>query len=214
MQRNETALKLRIAVTADWHGYAPTSYPDCDLMVVAGDIGLPERFGTPTISAARWLLDAPFPVIGVAGNHDFDTKALRDLEWFYLEDEVLEIAGIKVWGTPWSNPFGHGWAFNMSEADQRENLRRVPDDVDVIVSHGPAFGFGDLTRGWGGSPPQRVGSDALLQRALELPNLKLVACGHIHSAYGLVEAHGVKWANGSLVNEEYQVANDPIVVTL
>src|SRR6185295_12187273 len=141
---------MRVAISADWHGYAPIDYPDCDLMVIAGDIGLPGRLGHIEKSAVEWLMGAPFPVIGVAGNHDFDPQALRSLEWIYLEDEVVDIAGIKVWGTPWSNPFGHGWAFNMTEEDQQENLRGVPEDVDVIVSHGPAFGFGDLTLGWRG----------------------------------------------------------------
>jgi Icc-related predicted phosphoesterase len=205
---------LRVAVTADWHGYTPSCYPECDLMFVAGDVGLPETFGARGLSLEEWLAGASFPVVAVAGNHDFDTAALRVLDWIYLEDEVAEVAGLRIWGTPWSNPFGHGWAFNMPEAEQRVNLRRVPDDVDVIVSHGPAFGFGDLTKGWGGRAPERVGSDALLARALELPRLKLVASGHIHSAYGRVDAHGIAWVNGSLVDEDYQVANAPLVVSM
>lgn len=205
---------MKIAITADWHGYTPPKYPECDLMVVAGDIGLSESFGPRGLSAGEWLADTPFPVISVAGNHDFDVEAIRALPWVYLEDEVVEISGLKIWGTPWSNPFGYGWAFNMTEEDQRKNLRRIPEDVDVIVSHGPAFGFGDLTKDWRDSPPEHVGSDALLERALELANLKLVASGHIHPAYGLIEAHGVKWVNGSLVNEGYQVANEPIVVSV
>lgn len=211
---DSAARSCRVAVTADWHGYTPPEYPDCDLMLVAGDIGLPEKFGARGLSVEEWLAGAPFPVVAVAGNHDFDADALRALPWTYLEDEAVEVAGLKIWGSPWSNPFGYGWAFNMTEADQRENLRLVPDDVDVIVSHGPAFGFGDLTLGYGSRQPQRVGSDALLARALELPNLKLVASGHIHPAYGRVDAHGIAWVNGSLVNESYEVVHEPIVVSV
>jgi Icc-related predicted phosphoesterase len=70
----------------------------------------------------------------------------------------------------------------------------------------------DLTAGWRGNPPEHVGSVALLDRMHELPNLRLVACGHIHPAYGRVVYREIDVVGGSLVNEEYQVANPPIVV--
>lgn len=211
---------IRIAVTSDWHGYIPPEVPECDLMLVAGDVGFGERFShDPEVLLTdwfQWLAGLPMTVVAVAGNHDFDTAIFRAAPWIYLEDEAVEVCGLKIFGTPWSNPFGHGWAFNMTEEDQAENLKKVPDDVDVIVSHGPPYGLGDLTPGWRKDEPEHVGSVALLDRMYELDDLKLVACGHIHHARGLYGdvTTGSAVVNGSLVNEGYRVVNPPRVVEL
>lgn len=203
---------MRIGVTSDWHGYVPPEVPDCDVLVVAGDVGLDENFSigprTWTLTDYKeWIEAQPMPIVAVAGNHDFHPEVLRALPWIYLEDDSCFIKGLTFWGTPWSNPFGRGWAFNMTEEDQVENLKRCPDDVDVIVSHGPPFERCDLTSSrWG--EPKHVGSRALRERMAELPDLKLVACGHIHSAYGKEDIV----VGGSLVNEEYRIANKVIVI--
>lgn len=205
---------MRIAITSDWHGYIPPEIPDCDLLLVAGDIGLNERFGYDPLPLLTdwwtWIKALPMPVIAVAGNHDFHPEVLRALPWTYLEDESVHINGVTIWGTPWSNPFAHGWAFNMTEEDQVENLKGCPDGVDIIVSHGPPFGYRDMTPGW-----KHAGSKALLDRMEQLPFLQLVACGHLHSGYGVEKTpSGITVVGGSLVDEEYEVANPPIVVNL
>ena len=214
---------MRIGVTSDWHGYIPPEIPECDLLLIAGDIGISERFGyEPEVLLSdwwKWIESQPMPVVAVAGNHDFRPEVLRALPWTYLEDETAEVCGLKIWGTPWSNPFGYGWAFNMTEEDQAENLKRCPDDVDVIISHGPPYGLRDRTRKYRDNPPQNVGSKALRERMRELPELKLVACGHIHTARGVAVAAGPdgrqqQVVNGSLVNESYAVVNPPRVIEL
>lgn len=210
---------MRVAVTSDWHGYLPPVIPECDVMLVAGDIGALgdgsiENFsrGDPTLlysDLKAWIEAQPFEIVVVAGNHDFNPDLLRSLPWTYLEDEAALVGDAVVWGTPWSNPFGRGWAFNMTEEDQAENLKRCPDDANIIVTHGPPFELCDLTSSrWG--DPRHVGSKALRARMEELPGLELVACGHIHSAHGY---EGIA-VGGSLVNEEYRVTNAPIVVEL
>lgn len=212
---------MRVCVTSDWHGYIPPEIPECDLMLVAGDVGFGERFGPfePEVLLSdwfSWIAALPMPVVAVAGNHDFKPEIFRAAPWTYLEDEAATVAGLKIWGTPWSNPFGHGWAFNMTEEDQVENLRKCPDDVDVIVSHGPPYGLCDRTAGWRNKPPEHVGSVALLDRMYELESLALVACGHIHSAYGwqVMTGKACTVVGGSLVDEQYKVANRPVVVEL
>jgi len=206
---------MRIACTSDWHGYIPPEVPDCDIMLVAGDIGLGEKFSYEPevlmVDWCNWLKSLDCHVVAVAGNHDFYPELLRAMPWTYLEDELAEVEGLKIWGTPWSNPFGYGWAFNMTEEDQVENLKQIPDDIDIIISHGPPYGFRDIVS-HGGDRTQwqdpHVGSKALVKRMNELENLKLVACGHIHPMYGM----SGKVVNGSLVNNQYNVANKPIVI--
>ena len=212
---------MRVAVTSDWHGYIPPEIPDCDLVLFAGDMGIGEKFGyDPEVLVVdwnNWMVDQP-PMVAIAGNHDFENqvKIMRFLPWTYLEDEMAEIEGLKIWGSPWSNPFGYGWAFNMTEEDQEELYKQIPDDVDVIIAHGPPKGLRDTVSYFDGLSwvNKGVGSEALRKRMDELENLKLVACGHIHPMYGLQKKWGHTVINGSLCNNKYLPVNKPIVVEL
>lgn len=212
---------MRVAVTSDWHGYIPPEIPDCDLVLFAGDMGIGETFShDPEVLVVdwnNWMVDQP-PMVAVAGNHDFENqvKIMRFLPWQYLEDEMVEVEGLKIWGSPWSNPFGYGWAFNMEEEDQVELFKQIPDDVDIIISHGPPKGLRDTVSYFDGLAwvNKGVGSDALRQRMEQLENLKLVACGHIHPQYGLQKKWGHTVINGSLCNNQYKPVNKPIVIEL
>lgn len=213
---------MKVAVTSDWHGYIPPEIPDCDLLLVAGDAGLGEKFShEPEVLLTDWmkfLTGLKMPVIAVAGNHDFENqvKIMKFLPWQYIEDEMVEIEGLKIWGSPWSNPFGYGWAFNMEEEDQVELFKQIPDDVDIIISHGPPKGLRDTVSYFDGLAwtNKSVGSDALRQRMEQLEDLKLVACGHIHPQYGLQKKWGHTVINGSLCNSGYKPVNKPIVIEL
>lgn len=203
---------MKIAVTADWHGYLPPEIPDCDLLIFAGDVGLREHFSDDGIRVthaglAAWLPELGVPVVAVAGNHDFNPDELRALPWTYLEDESATIAGLRIWGSPWSNPFGIGWAFNLPEEEQVALYATIPSDTEIIISHGPPYGSCD--RNLHGV---NVGSHALAARMRELPDLQLVACGHIHESYG--RSVNGEVVNGSLVDFAYRVANEPIIVEI
>lgn len=89
-----------------------------------------------------------------------------------------------------------------------EKYRQIHDDTQVIVSHGPPLGHGDLVlRG------EHVGSRALLDRMRQLPALKLVVTGHIHEARGSYEtAEGVTVVNASIMSARYQPIYPPVVV--
>lgn len=212
---------MRVAVTSDWHGYIPPEIPDCDLVLFAGDMGIGETFShDPEVLVVdwnNWMVDQP-PMVAVAGNHDFENqvKIMKFLPWQYLEDEMVEVEGLKIWGSPWSNPFGYGWAFNMEEEDQVELFKQIPDDVDIIISHGPPKGLRDTVSYFDGLAwvNKGVGSDALRKRMEQLENLKLVACGHIHPQYGLQKKWGHTVINGSLCNNQYKPVNKPIVIEL
>lgn len=213
---------MKIGVTSDWHGFIPPEIPECDLLLVAGDVGLGENFSYgPEVLLSdwmKWLKKQKMPVVAIAGNHDFEDQVtiMRNLPWIYVEDEMVEVEGLKIWGSPWSNPFDYGWAFNMTPENQEEYWKQVPDDVDIIISHGPPRGFRDNVSYFDGISwvNTNVGSDQLRQRMEQLKNLKLVACGHIHPQYGLQKKWGHTVVNGSLVNNKYEVQNKPIVVDL
>ena len=45
-----------------------------------------------------------------------------------------------------------------------------------------------------------------------LPNLKLVVCGHIHEARGIYKDDKVEIRNVSLVNEIYDMIHEPDII--
>jgi len=209
----------RVAATADLHGYLP-EIPPCDVLLIAGDVcpvydhsvGFQRRWLEGTF--ADWLgtLDAG-TIVGIAGNHDFAAQAdpalMRGLPWRYLCDESTVVDGIAVHGAPWTPRF-NDWAFMRDDPDLGQVWARIPDDVDVLVTHGPPLGRGDLVVNG-----RHAGSETLAQRVAELDRLRLHVFGHIHEAGGSRDTLGAALvANVSHVDFHYRPARPPVVFEL
>lgn len=189
---------MRVAITSDWHWLDPPDIPECDLLLLPGDIFPGSGNGFPEF--ARWLEEQPATdIIAVAGNHDgyvATGEGRRLAKWLpmhYLENESVEVAGLKVFGSPLSTPFNN-WDFMADESKLEEVWATIPDDVDVVVTHGPARGIGDLTRSG-----VLTGSITLRERLRELHGLRLYAFGHIHESAGV---YGLPFAPGAPLNED------------
>jgi 3',5'-cyclic AMP phosphodiesterase CpdA len=87
-------------------------------------------------------------------------------------------AGVRFYGSPWQPAF-NDWAFNLPRgAALAEKWARIPDGLDVLITHGPPAGFGDAT-----SVDRREGCSDLLDRVrVAKPRLHLF--GHIHESGG------------------------------
>lgn len=220
---------MKVCVTADFHGGFPPEIPHCDLLLFAGDLGHPPRWpGATHVTFGNlwegWLQMLPMPVIGIAGNHDFNSDEFRELPWTYLENSATTVVTpqkegarqTRVWGSPFSLKFLN-WAHMASDEVLANIYAEIPDDTEIILSHGPPYGSGDMAQG-----RTHVGSRSLERRCKELPNLKLVACGHIHESYGVYRvpsfpnARDIRYTvvNGSWVDAQYRPGNKPIVVEL
>jgi Icc-related predicted phosphoesterase len=81
----------------------------------------------------------------------------------------------------------------------------IPLDTDILITHGPAKGYLDLTlRG------DVTGCPYLLEKITELKNLKLFVHGHIHEAYGRVDfPDGGVFLNASVLDIRYDMRNLP-----
>lgn len=192
------------------------SYPD-SILIHSGDVSYRGRLGEikPFLS---WFASLPFSYkILIAGNHDFlfdDNPSLAKQiiqDEFpgisYLEDSGIEIDGIKFWGSPVTPRF-YDWAFNRDE-DISEHWDLIPDDVNVLITHGPPYKILDQTeRGL------NVGCKLLLDRISKLANLKVHVFGHIHEASGMLEKDGVTFVNASILDQDYKVKNFPILIKM
>lgn len=209
---------MRIYCVSDLHGNLP-EIPECDLLLIAGDI-VPTTAHKPEASASwlrqefrRWLEGLPAQdILGIAGNHDWIFQLRPDLvpslPWIYLQDSGIEIDGLKIWGTPWQ-PVFFDWAFNLPESELKLRWKMIPDDIDILITHGPPYGIGDFST-YGN---MHAGSPSLLARIGELQP-KLSVFGHIHSGYGQYNINETIAVNASLVNEKYEPVNPVRVITL
>lgn len=96
-----------------------------------------------------------------------------------LIDEAVRIDGLKIYGSPMTPLYGGAFG-KSSTADRVRHWAGIPDDVDVLITHGPPQGVLDL------SPGQReqMGDPELMARLKELPSLRLHCFGHVHGGYG------------------------------
>jgi hypothetical protein len=139
-----------------------------------------------------WLNAQPHPhKIVVAGNHDIllDKSCDREdkaesqrerLNWgkcIYLENDAVTVTcangrRLKIYGSPLSPCHGN-WAFQYPR-NQDKWSGTVPNDTDVLVTHGPPFGHLDL---------MRLGCVHLLHQLWCIRPL-LHVFGHVHEGYG------------------------------
>jgi len=152
-----------------------------------------------------WLANVPAKrKIIVAGNHDiiFQTNPELLPQWdadtTYLQDDGCEYEGLKIYGSPWQIRFCD-WAFNEDEVNLAYIWGKIPDDTDILVTHSPPWGYGDVSIGG-----EHLGSPSLARR-VEAIRPELHVWGHIHFSYGLYFPFAdVMGANVALCGESYK----------
>jgi Icc-related predicted phosphoesterase len=162
----------------------------------------------------KWFSNTDFEhKIFIAGNHDFGfeketdiDQQFKDLGVTYLFDNDITIDGIKFYGSPWQPEF-YNWAFNLPRGEElASKWEKIPDDVDILITHGPAYGILDYAPIGG-----HVGCDELYRKIVEVKP-KIHVCGHIHDSYGQKSMGGIEFLNASTLNDRYEYAHKPIVV--
>ena len=158
----------------------------------------------------------------IAGNHDWGfqdnvEKTKEILDFYkninYLQDD-LYLTGqddsdyndrVKIWGSPWQPEFLN-WAFNLPrngvELEHKWSL--IPPDTDILVTHGPAWGYVDQVIG----RPDHLGCELLADRIKEIKP-KIHVCGHIHSGHGYVFDGTTHFFNASVLGEHYTYQYKP-----
>lgn len=206
---------MRIVALSDTHGYHhQLDIPDGDILLHSGDL---TNRGTlrEVEEFSTFLSQLPHRhKVVIAGNHDFcferepeeAAEALTDC--IYLRDESVEIEGLKIYGSPWQPEF-FDWAFNLPRGEPlAEKWRQIPDDTDILLTHGPPMGCLDKTdRG------VLAGCEALAERLQEL-NVRLHIFGHIHEAYGHLQLGKTQHYNASILQHLERRLEKPWVIDL
>jgi Icc-related predicted phosphoesterase len=213
---------LSIVAISDTHGMHAAmeqAVPDGDVLIHAGDFCGRGRAGEVRDFAA-WIGALPHRhKIVTPGNHDspVENDAATFREVFaaqgirLLINETVEIEGFRFFGSPYTPTFLN-WHFMRDRGPAiRAEWETIPDDADVVVTHGPAYGHGDLAPPWRGEPPRHVGCLELLNR-LRSVRPRLHVFGHIHDGYGVTisdEIPGTTFVNASVCTEAYRPSNRP-----
>lgn len=208
-------LGLRAVLISDTHTlHDQIKLPEGDLLLHAGDFtNMGELEDVARFNEFLGRQPHAHKVV-IAGNHDWsfamDPARARSLitHATYLEDSEVSAAGLRIWGSPWQPEF-MDWAFNLPRGPLlRQKWDLIPDGIDILITHGPPLGHGDVTfRG------EHVGCRDLLEAVRRVrPRLHLF--GHIHEGYGVTRDAYTTYVNASTCTLSYQPSNAPIVVDL
>jgi Icc-related predicted phosphoesterase len=205
---------MRVVAVSDTHNHE-VELPEGDLLIIAGDVTMTgtekqvARFGQYVERESRKFTHKP---ILVAGNHDFLFQTDRQLALSsvaaatYLEDELVEIAGKRIYGSPWTPTFFE-WAFMKDRGDDiRRQWDLIPEGLDILITHGPPHGILDDLGKHVGCEELR---DTVAVRLNSPPRFHVF--GHIHEGHGSHDGEHTRYLNVAVCNEHYMPVHPPTV---
>lgn len=208
---------MKFVAIADTHGkHEDLVLPVGDVLIHAGDVSMKGE-EAEIMDFLAWFGQQDFEhKVFVAGNHDFyfeketdeHIQSMLPGKVIYLKDSCTIIEGVKIWGSP-ITPWFFNWAFNRHRGDPiRRHWDLIPMDTDILVTHGPVFRALDTS-----AKGQHIGCKDLFHKVQEVKP-KVHICGHVHDAYGIIDKHGVKFINASVLDNQYEPAHAPVVFEL
>ena len=207
-----------------WHISDTHTYHDLlnvpsgiDMVIHSGDCSNPRDpyNNEPEVRAfIDWYKELPIRnKIYVAGNHDTSIEKklvikqdFTDAGIIYLEDDLVDIEGVLIYGNPYTPQFGQ-WAFMKDRVKlDRYWTKAIPGYVDILVTHGPPKGI--LDKSYNREDVfEMCGDKSLLNKVREVqPAYHLF--GHIHNCKDIINA-GIQrlstcdtyFSNGSVVTD-------------
>ena len=199
---------MKILHLSDTHGKHRelANIPPADVLVHSGDFTLAGG-DSEALDFIEWFCDLPYKhKIFIAGNHD-DCLYNSSLDGLpdnvhYLCDSGVTINDIIFYGAPMFV------GLFDDELKQIEHYDRIPDKVDVLITHRPPLGILDNTDG-----KILYGSSLLYDKVTTLkPKLHLF--GHAHEAYGTVKWNGTTFSNATVADNKYFIRQSPRLIIL
>jgi Icc-related predicted phosphoesterase len=153
----------------------------CDLLLHCGD--MTNNATIPEFrSIIKWYKELKSNgyvknIVSIMGNHDIKINNFLLNEFkevsVCLDDEIVEVDGFKIWGSPYLVKRG-------------KLLNKVTNDLDFLLTHTPPKGI--LDNGYGCLD---------LLKKVEQTKPRFHCFGHIHNHFGLVRRRGINYVNAS-----------------
>lgn len=215
---------MKIIAISDTHNlHNSLVIPECDILIHAGDWSGKGR-ESECRNFAKWLQEQPAKhIVIVPGNHEveFEENLPASKSWILdhcpkaiiLIEESVVIEGKKIYGSP-ITPYFFDWAWNRSMREDglagdhrtgqiknvgyiKPHWDKIPNDTDILVTHGPPFKILDLT-----PSGEFVGCQHLLEKVKEIkPDIHIF--GHIHCSHGEKHIDGTSFYNVCSCDEMY-----------
>lgn len=224
---------MRIVCISDSHCYEKKILlPKGDILIHSGDLSSKGREHEVRHFIEWFQKVEGFDMkIFIAGNHDlsfeniFSSKPdwllhlindenLTQSDCVYLQDSFITYETpefskpLKFYGSPWQPRF-YDWAFNVDRDKIYKYWELIPEDTDVLITHGPPHGVRDYVRGR--VPFENLGCESLRYHIDRVKPI-LSVFGHIHDGYGTEKINDTLFVNASVCDEGYHPVNQPIVV--
>ncbi|KAH8819963.1 Metallo-dependent phosphatase-like protein [Xylogone sp. PMI_703] len=178
--------------------------PSGDILIIAGDLteGLPSQLISRHKKISS-LKDQFEHILVIGGNHDRALDSRCDVrnaaiyndaaqriecrkefhsssEFTYLENAATTLhlhngQTLKVWASPASLATSHQTCFGYLSAEAEQQWNQIPDDTDILITHGPPLGYLDGDR--------KSGCKVLTSTLWRVRPL-LHVFGHIHEGHG------------------------------
>lgn len=228
---------MKITAVSDLHGNLIDIEP-CDILLIAGDIS-PLNIQKDYIQMTKWFFNDFYKwimklpcteVFLVPGNHDFwFEKFIKDSTMNLWDKLAILINGYrlfydsendklyKIFGTPYCKDFGN-WPFMPGNDKLSELYDKIPEDVDILICHdSPLIGYvGNIMEESNKIYPNGIpAGNKYLAGAIFDKRPKYVLSGHIHSGdHKLKDYDGIKYANVSILDEDYNIAYKPLTIEI
>lgn len=203
---------MEVVFISDTHGKQnwiarEYDFPPADMIIHAGDVSMTGDIWDVE-PFLQWFSELPYEYkVFIAGNHDFlfdvnkyIAQSMIPENVIYLQDSGVEIEGLKLWGSPVTPPF-MSWAFNVDTDKRIEHWNMIPDDTDILITHGPPYGELDLST----YKHEHVGCPYLASAVKERIRPKIHVFGHVHTDYGVEEGKYTTFVNACVLNGRYAV---------
>ena len=203
-----------LCLVADTHRkHREVTIPACDILIHCGDFCSFQQADIQTLDDVdRWFAEAPAKhVVCIGGNHDFALQSgkYRFSHARLLQDELLEVAGLAIYGTPWC-PDLPGFAYYATSEQLRDRWRQIPSGIDVLITHSPPFGILDLPT----SGTMHLGCPHLREE-LQRIRPRLHVFGHVHASHGMLETPGTRYVNAAMVGgPELEIRHRPTTLEM